>query len=56
MKIVSPEVLPTVPTPLEILHDAGDEVVVPSASVLGASSKSCGSIADEGKRVIYCLM
>ncbi|KAG2329486.1 hypothetical protein Bca52824_000666 [Brassica carinata] len=54
-KIVSPEVLPTVPTPLEILLDAGDEVVVPSANVLGASSKSCGSIADEGNGVIYIV-
>ncbi|KAL0773328.1 hypothetical protein Bca101_038479 [Brassica carinata] len=36
-KIVSPEVLPPVPTPTEIPHDVEDEVALPSAIVIDGS-------------------
>ncbi|KAH0888771.1 hypothetical protein HID58_051200 [Brassica napus] len=36
-KIVSPEVLPPVPTPTEISHDVEDEVALPSAIVIDGS-------------------
>ncbi|CAG7894749.1 unnamed protein product, partial [Brassica rapa] len=51
MKIVSAVVLPPLTTPPELPLATKSKVALPSASDVGASSKSCVYVAEEGKRV-----
>ncbi|CAN7131085.1 unnamed protein product, partial [Brassica rapa subsp. narinosa] len=50
MKIVSAVVLPPLTTPPELPLAAKSKVALPSASNVGASSKSCVYVAEEGNK------